>query len=285
MFLGAGRVKDGEGSGLDCRANAPTLNSSMAPLLSCLSLLLLCLLGSCCSSPLAERHERAMEAEVGGQRLAYVLRVPDGPAPAEGWPLLLFLHGAGERGSDLSCVQVHGPLRHVDEMPELARCILVAPQCPSDDWWRSDALLALLDEVQGAEQVDQGRVYVTGLSMGGYGTWNLLAAAPERFAAAAPVCGGGEIGRLWPEIRTGFSIERLLDAKAVPVRAFHGSADDVIPLAESERLVDALRIAGADVQLTVYEGVGHDSWTRTYADPELYRWLFSQRRAPAPPSR
>jgi len=238
------------------------------------------LLPACRTVPLdPPRLERTMDAAVAGHRLDYLVHVPDGDAPAEGWPLLLFLHGAGERGDDLTRVQVHGPVKLVDEMPELRECVLVAPQCPDGSWWRSEALLALLDEVQAGEGVDPARVYVTGLSMGGYGTWSLLAAAPERFAAAIPICGGGEIGRRWPEHGTGFRIEDLLEARDVPIRAFHGEDDTVVPPEESRVLVDALKAVGADVVLTVYPGVGHDSWTRTYDNPGLYAWLFAQRRA------
>jgi predicted peptidase len=231
------------------------------------------------SSVSAGSFEQRMEVEVAGQQLSYRLDVPaeDG-RPVQGWPLVLFLHGAGERGDDLTRVAVHGPPKLVEEIPELARCVLVSPQCPADSWWNPASLLALLDEVRASVPVDPARLYVTGLSMGGYGTWNLLARAPELFAAAVPICGGGEIGRLWKNLATGFDLDELLQARDVPIRAFHGADDETVPVEESRLLVRALEASGADVELTVYAGVGHDSWTRTYADPALWTWLFAQRR-------
>ncbi|MFT5292132.1 MAG: putative peptidase [Planctomycetota bacterium] len=248
------------------------------------NLFLLCLLlivcAACHSSRLeAGAHELTMAKPVDGQRLSFQLHVPaSDQRPEEGWPVLLFLHGAGERGDDLSLINLHGPPKLLEEIPELAGCVLIAPQCPANEWWQSGTLKALLDEASSLTDVDASRLYVSGLSMGGYGTWGLLADYPEAFAAAVPICGGGEIGRLWKEITTGFRIEDLLRARDVPIRAFHGARDSVIPLAEAELLVLALEGVGADVELTVYPGVEHDSWTQTYANPGLYTWLFAQRR-------
>lgn len=238
------------------------------------------LLVACASPPAVEgRLERRVADERVAPRLRYRLDVP-APAgrPDAGWPLVLFLHGAGERGDDLARVAVHGPPKLVLEVPELGRCVLVCPLCPANAWWDARSLLAVLDEVRGLVHVDDDRVYVTGLSMGGYATWNLLAERPDLFAAAVPICGGGEIGRVWAEFGTGFELERLLRARDVPVRAFHGDADRVVPVEESRLLVEALEAVDADVALVEYAGVGHDAWTRTYADPELWRWMFAQRR-------
>ena len=243
-------------------------------------LLLLAVLCSCSATPPpAGTFECEMAREVAGQSYSYLLEVPEAAErPAEGWPVLLFLHGAGERGEDLGLVRVHGPLKLMEQVPELTRCVLVGPQCPADEWWQPSTLGALLDEVLARPDVDLDRVYVTGLSMGGYATWGLLSSFPERFAAAVPICGGGQSSRLWPDLHTEFSMEGLLAARGVPVRAYHGDSDPVIPAEESRLLVDALRAAGADAELTIYDGVGHDSWTRTYSDPGLYAWLFAQSR-------
>lgn len=252
---------------------------SVGGALRCLLLALPALLGCRSLQPMTVNSGHTMDSEVAGQRLAYLQGTPStGPVPDAGWPLLLFLHGVGECGDDLALVGVHGPPRLTGEVPELARCILVAPQCPADSWWRSETLVALLEEVRAREHVDDARIYVTGLSMGGYGTWSLLARAPELFAAAVPICGGGDTTRVWDDIASDFEFEGLLRAKDVPVRAFHGELDGVVPVEESRLLVRALEGVGADVELTVYPGVGHDSWTRTYADPGLYAWLFAQRR-------
>jgi predicted peptidase len=201
--------------------------------------------------------------------LRYLLALPKGYGENKDqkWPLMLFLHGAGERGNDLNKVKVHGPAKLVEQGKEFP-FIVVSPQCPADSWWTDqlDALMALLDEVQAKYAVDPNRVYLTGLSMGGFGSWALGCRYPNRFAAIVPICGGGE----W------FLAERM---KNVPVWAFHGAKDGVVPLRESQEMVDALKRAGGNVQLTVYPEANHDSWTETYNNPKLYEWLLSQRKA------
>ena len=180
---------------------------------------------------------------------------------------MLFLHGAGERGHDLEGVKTHGLPKLVARGEDLP-CLVVSPQCPAGAWWTElvPELLGLVDEVSVAHRVDRDRVYVTGLSMGGYGCWAVAAAAPERFAAAIPICGGGKAA--WaPRLRR------------MPIWAFHGREDDVVPLGATETMVKALEAVGAPVRLTVYDGVGHDSWTRTYDDPAVLDWLLAQRRA------
>jgi predicted peptidase len=200
--------------------------------------------------------------------LRYLLYLPKGYGEnkEQKWPLILFLHGAGERGNDLELVKKHGPPKLIGQGREFP-FIIVSPQCPIDSWWTEmlDGLVALLDEVQSKYAVDPDRVYLTGLSMGGFGTWALGCRHPERFAAIAPICGGGE----W------FLATRL---KNVPVWAFHGAKDPVVPLRESTEMVDALKRAGGDVQLTVYPEAQHDSWTETYNNPKLYEWFLNHRR-------
>jgi len=200
----------------------------------------------------------------------YLLHLPKGyERGRKRWPLLLFLHGAGERGRDLDLVKKHGPPRLIAEGHDLP-FIVVSPQCPSRRWWADDVLAALLDDVIAHHRVDEQRVYLTGLSMGGYGTWSLACEHPERFAAIAPICGGGN---------------RLLahKLKDVPVWAFHGAQDDVVPLAETEKMVKAVEASGGKVKLTVYPHAGHDSWTATYANPKLTKWLLRHRKRPARP--
>jgi predicted peptidase len=187
------------------------------------------------------------------------------------WPLLLFLHGAGERGSDVNKVKVHGPPKLVAAGQDLP-FIVVSPQCPEGQWWDEVALNALLDQAMKDYRVDADRVYLTGLSMGGFGTWALGSAHPERFAALAPICGGGE-----PR-----AARRL---RNVPVWAFHGAKDSTVPLQSGQEMVDALKAAGGNVKFTVYPEADHDSWTETYNNPELYKWLLAQKRQPASPRR
>jgi predicted peptidase len=225
--------------------------------------------GASCRSaaPPAGQSEHRFEAtvvrKVSYRYLLYVPKAYSGD-PAQRWPLLLFLHGSGERGADLAKVKVHGPPRQLDGRGDFP-FVVVSPQCPDDQRWQADALAALLDDVTKKLRIDRDRVYVTGLSMGGRGTWDLAMSYPERFAAIAPICGGA-------------LPDRACRLKGVPVRAFHGARDTVVPLAESEAVVKAVRDCGGTADLVVYPDAGHDSWTATYADPSLWEWLLSHRR-------
>jgi len=207
--------------------------------------------------------------------VTYLLFLPQGyDAKAEKrWPMILFLHGAGERGTDIWKVAVHGPPKNVRMHPDFP-FIVLSPQCPEDQIWSREVLLKLLDETTAKYAVDTNRVYLTGLSMGGYGTWDLGLAYPDRFAAIAPICGGGQtISVLLPGRDQGPAL------KTLGVWAFHGGKDPVVPVEESQRMVDALKKAGAqDVKLTVYPEAGHDSWTETYNNPQLYEWLLKHDR-------
>jgi len=195
--------------------------------------------------------------------LDYLLYLPNTPLE-EAPPLLLFLHGSGERGNDLSLVKQNGPPRLIERGAELP-FVVVAPQCPTGTWWKTDSLLALLDHILDQQDIDPRRIYVTGLSMGGYGTWALADACPERFAAIAPVCGPFR------------SIEPARFRKT-PVWCFHGAMDDVVPVNDSVRMVRRIRENEADVRFTVYPDAGHDSWTQAYDEPELFDWLLTHRR-------
>ena len=181
------------------------------------------------------------------------------------WPLMLYLHGVGERGDDLSLLKKNGPPMLIEQGKDFP-FIVVSPQCRQDVWWDTDELNALLDEVIARYAVDEDRVYLTGLSMGGYGTWALACQYPKRFAAIAPICGGG--------------IQYLAKKhlKNTPVWAFHGAKDSLVVPAESQRMVEAIQQAGGDATLTVYPNAGHDSWTETYNNPKLYDWLLRHRR-------
>lgn len=193
------------------------------------------------------------------------------------WPLMLFLHGAGERGTNLQNVAIHGPLKLVKQGKEFP-FIIVAPQCPEGQLWENEPLVKLLERVAKQYAVDTNRVYLTGLSMGGFGAWNLGMAHPERFAAMVPICGGGEtIDVLLAEG------ERARALKALPVWAFHGAKDTVVPPEESERMVRALKKLGSrEVKLTIYPEANHDSWTETYNNPEIYEWLSQHERKTRP---
>ncbi len=186
--------------------------------------------------------------------------------PQKKWPLLLFLHGAGERGSKLQRVLRHGPPKLIHAGKKFP-FIVASPQCPGGMNWKklAPSLVKLLDHLESQYRVDRSRVYVTGLSMGGYGTWHLAALIPQRLAAVVPICGGGD-----PQ-----AAEKI---KSVPVWAFHGGRDRVVPPKRSQEMVQAIKQAGGDARLTIYPQAGHDSWTATYDNPEVYRWLLSHRK-------
>ncbi len=197
-------------------------------------------------------------------KLNYLLYLPKDYTADKAWPLVVFLHGAGERGSNLEQLKVHG-------LPKLVAAgqnfdfIIVSPQCPADQWWvgMDSQVMALVDETMEHCNVDKNRIYLTGLSMGGFGTWSIGAGYSDRIAAMAPICGGGR--PFW-----------AAKLKTVPIWAFHGGKDNVVPLSESQQMVDAVNAAGGQAKLTVYPEAGHDSWTETYNNPEFYTWLLSQ---------
>ncbi len=203
--------------------------------------------------------------------LDYLLHLPPDYARKGRFPLILFLHGSGERGSNLAQVKKHGIPKVIEHWPDFP-FIVVSPQCPEHSTWlmQADALLLLLDHVMKRYAVDPSRVYLTGLSMGGYGAWYLGSEHPERFAAVAPVCGGFNPLLGYPE--------RVCGLRYTPVWAFHGAKDRIVPPSESRILVRKLRRCGGNVRLTIYPGLGHDCWTQTYANPKLYAWLSQQVR-------
>jgi predicted peptidase len=201
----------------------------------------------------------------------YLLHLPAGyDAGKKRWPLMIFLHGAGERGTNLSLVARHGPPKIVKDKPDFP-FILVSPQCPPGERWDSETILALLDHAIAKYRVDTNRVYLTGLSMGGFGSWALAVTHPNRFAAVAPICGGGET---IPVLLAGRRKQEQL--KKLPVWAFHGAKDPTVKLEESEKMINAFKRLGSEnVELTVYPEATHDSWTETYENPKLYDWFLS----------
>jgi predicted peptidase len=201
-------------------------------------------------------------------KLRYLLALPDGyddPARAqEKWPLVIFLHGVGECGENLEFVKRHGPPKLIEQGRKLP-CIVVSPQSPIP-WWPPFAVNALVDDLCVRLRVDESRLWLTGLSLGGFGTWAAAIERPDRFAAIVPVCGGGD----WVGVR------RLKD---VPTWVFHGRLDEAVPLKMAEDMVRSLERAGGHPKFTIYDDLAHDSWTRAYDDPELWTWLFAQYRS------
>lgn len=197
-------------------------------------------------------------------RQDYLLFLPEGYDKADKpLPLIIFLHGAGETGSDLNLVKKHGPPKIVETKKDFP-FVVVSPQAPSFGW-RVETLNALLDDVLAKHKVDPDRVYLTGLSMGGYGTWAWAGANPERFAAIVPICGGG-------------NVKDAAKLKDLPIWVFHGAKDNAVNIKQSEQMVDAIKKAGGDPKFKVYPEAGHDSWTETYDNPELYTWLVQHKR-------
>jgi len=210
-------------------------------------------------------------------KLDYLLFLPkdysERASAKKKYPLIYFLHGAGSRGNNVWKVGVQGPPKLVREKTDFP-FIVLSPQCPSGQRWDNDALMALLDEVMLKYRVDKCRVYLTGLSMGGFGTWRLGVAYPERFAAIAPICGGGD----WipPRLTDPNKASALA---ALGVWAFHGRKDSVVKLSESERMVEMLKKVGCrEVELTIYPEANHDAWTETYNNPKLYEWFLLHQR-------
>ena len=220
--------------------------------------------------------------------IRYLLFVPKNYKPdGEKQPLMLFLHGLGEcSNNDLDRAKIHGPAKIVEGKPDFP-FVVVTPQCPPpagykpddptakkpDDLlglvrraWNPDELIQLVDHVENNLNIDRERVYLTGLSMGGYGTWRLAASYPERFAAIVPICGGGEPEKMAEPL------------SHVPIWAFHGAKDSLVPVKESQQMVDAIREKNGDVKFTVYPDVEHNSWAATYDNPEVYDWLLSHKR-------
>ena len=201
----------------------------------------------------------------------YLIYVPEGyNQTRKPYPLILFLHGAGERGANLEDLKKHGPPKLIAAGQQLP-CIIVSPQCPTNGWWTGmvPTLEALLDDVERNYNIDKDRVYVTGLSMGGFGTWALAFDQPDRFAALAPICGQGD-----PKKATLIA--------HVPTWVFHGAKDTTVPIAGSQNMVDALKAAGGDPKFTIYPDAGHDSWTATHDNPEFWTWLLTQKRGAKP---
>lgn len=212
--------------------------------------------------------EQTLEAD--DTKMPYLLYLPENyDETDDALPLVLFLHGRGESYGPLSLVAKWGPPKFAargDKLP----FILVSPQCPGNDSWSRDSqqtlLIKLLDHIEETYRVDKARVYVTGLSMGGYGTWRLTADHPGRFAAAAPICGGGK-----PE-----DASKLVK---LPIWVFHGDQDTAVPFQRSVEMVEAIRKAGGEsIRFTTLENIGHNCWSAAYATPQLYSWMFKHKR-------
>ncbi|NOU92778.1 phospholipase [Paenibacillus sp. LMG 31456] len=196
-------------------------------------------------------------------QLDYLLHLPAGYGESDHkWPLILFLHGRGERGSDLNLLKKYGIPKLVEEQDDFP-FITVSPQCPDTTLWsqENELLHALLDDIIANYAVDENRIYVTGISMGGFGTWNVAAANPGRFAAIAPISSTGPTDKL-----------HLL--KDVPVWVSHGGKDTTVPVEQAEALIEAHRAVGGNPKLTIYPEGGHADLVCAFTEMELYEWFL-----------
>jgi predicted peptidase len=221
---------------------------------------------------------------VAGTEYKYQVFVPEDWTAKKKWLVILFLHGAGERGDDGIIQTEVGIGTAIRRDRSRVPAIVVMPQCRKDVWWASDAMgdvaMASLAAAQKEFHGDPQRVYLTGLSMGGYGTWYLAANYPGRFAAIAPICGGilmPDLARKEsPDDTKPYTEAASKIGKGTPTWIFHGGDDPVVPPTESQRMAAAMKALGGDVRYTEYPGVGHNSWEKAYAEPELFTWMLSK---------
>ena len=240
------------------------ITSKLVPLSLCLSLV-------CISSPWAHADEPATGKQVeqkldlgDGQSIEFLLYLPEDYDPDKKFPFMLFLHGRGESNGPLAIVKKWGPPRIVDEGKSMPY-IIASPQCPRTSFWsqagEQEKLVKLLEHLEKSYPIDAGRIYLTGLSMGGFGSWTLAATHPDKFAAVVPICGRGNVA----------DAEKL---KTVPIWAWHGLSDNVVKPAGTEDMVNAIREAGGtSIRYTSLEEIGHNSWSSAYGTPDLYTWL------------
>jgi predicted peptidase len=217
----------------------------------------------------------------------YTLYVPPTYTPDKSWPLIVFLHGAGERGNDNEAPRMQGIAEVIETSPEQLPALVLLPQCPAGEEWstRHDQLEAQLETTRTEYNIDPKRIYLTGLSMGGYGTWLWGAIHTDTFAALVPICGGGDpedIQELLGVPKSnpyGSLASRLRALATLPIWAFHGAEDTTVPPDRSRFMVEAIRARGGNIQYTEYEGVGHNSWDKAYAESGVISWMLAQRKA------
>ncbi|HOE60057.1 MAG TPA: prolyl oligopeptidase family serine peptidase [Kiritimatiellia bacterium] len=247
-------------------------------------------LKACAQFTVEERfHSCVFTNAPTGETFAYRLSAPQFPRPGVRYPLILFLHGSGECGTDnRRHLKVGLPALLSTLLRQPEPVMILAPQCQTGNWWvkrlargedyamppqpapSMEVVLAMVDHLVDACQADPDRVYITGLSLGGFGTWDAIQRRPERFAAAIPVCGGGDI-------------RRVRELRRMPIWVFHGTADQNVDVACSRRMVQALKQVGnRAVRYTEFEGAGHAVWDRAYGNDEVIQWLMRQTRAPVP---
>ncbi len=241
----------------------------------------------------ARKHETGFldrTVTVSGEVYRYQVYVPQELDSKKKWPVILFLHGVGERGNDGVLPTDVGIAHAIRLNASRFPFIVVIPQCRTDKRWIHAEMqaqaLAALDQSIKEFHGDRDHLYLTGLSMGGYGTWNMTATHPGKFAAYVPICGGIFGPAKAPDARVSLAADPNVSdpyaetAKRIgstPIWIFHGGADETVPVEESRKMAQALQAAKANVRYTEYPSVGHNSWDKAYAEPELVPWLLSQK--------
>jgi predicted peptidase len=198
------------------------------------------------------------------QELGYALHIPLNTKEKK--PLLIFLHGSGENGSDVEKVKIHGPFKYLKNHD--LDFFVLAPQCPEGQQWNPDILYELILKIQKENNIDANRIYLTGLSSGGWGTYSIALKHPEMFAAVMPVSGFVDI----------IQLEDICKMEAIPTRIFHGLLDDVVPVDNDIAIYKELKKCNKEVELTLFNDAGHDCWTQVYDNPETYAWMLKQNK-------
>lgn len=212
------------------------------------------------------KYEKTSTQKLESTALNYILTCPDNVQKDEKLPLIVFLHGAGERGDDVNQVKVYCvPKLFTNNQEYLGiRAYTLSPQCPQNTTWidYKKELFALINKVKSEYNIDETNVSLTGISMGGFGTWEMAMTYPYLFHKIAPLCGGGMNWRAW--------------ALTMPVRVFHGRRDDVVPISQSEAMVNSIKVQGGRVEFTIYDDLSHNCWDRAYEETDLIKWLVTK---------
>ncbi len=196
--------------------------------------------------------------------MTYALHIPENAKQGKK-PLIVFMHGSGERGTNTDLLKIHGPLKYVQS--HKLDAYILAPQCPDNELYDAEAVYRLIQKIVKENNIDDKRIYLTGLSMGGWGVWEVAIAHPEAFAALMPIAGYAD------------SVPMLEDCKklgAIPTRIYHGLMDDAVDISYAVNIYKALKPCAKELKFIVFDDAGHDSWTRVYNDPATYEWLLQQ---------
>ena len=202
-------------------------------------------------------------------QLKYTVQLPKGWSEEKPYPVIILMHGAGTRGADLNNIK-DNPFFHITGQWTEFPCVVAAPLCEAEKTWFDyfETLREFTQFISQESYADPERIYLMGASMGGYAVWQMAMSDPQRYAAIVPICGGG---MYW-------NASRFV---SLPVWAFHGDSDTVVYTEESRKMVEKIQKAGGDAKLTIYENCGHNAWTDTYGDPEVFRWLLRHKRTDA----